>query len=375
MKNRQRTQPAKVCHLTSVHPPFDVRIFHKEAKTLARAGYTVVLIAGDSPEGKTLEELKIISLPEPKNRFQRMTKTVYHLFRLALKEKADVYHFHDPELIPVGLMFKVLGKKVIYDVHEDVFENILVKKWTGSTAIRKIISVLFRGLEKFGCVFFDRVITVTSAIAEKFPARKTIVLRNFPAVEMIDKSNFTEQVHKRKPAIIYTGGLSKNRGIGEIIQAMEFVGEKAELWILGKWESKEFRNHCESLKGWKYTKYLGIVPLDKVYEYMKVADVGISILYPIKNFITSLPIKAFEYMACSLPMVMSNFPYWQEIFGECALFVNPYDAEDIAGKILHLLDNSNEAKKLGDKGRELVEKEYNWELESKKLVQLYRGAV
>jgi glycosyltransferase involved in cell wall biosynthesis len=54
------------------------------------------------------------------------------------------------------------------------------------------------------------------------------------------------------------------------------------------------------------------------------------------------------------------------------LFVNPYDAEDIAEKILHLLDNSNEAKKLGDKGRELIEEEYNWEAEQGKLLDIYK---
>ncbi|GAH33102.1 unnamed protein product, partial [marine sediment metagenome] len=162
------------------------------------------------------------------------------------------------------------------------------------------------------------------------------------------------------------------RGIKEIIQAMEFVKDKAELWLLGRWENEEFKKECEGLAGWKYAKYSGFVPLREVYEYMKGADIGISILYPIKNYITSLPIKAFEYMACSLPMVMSNFPYWQETFGEFALFVNPYEPNDIADKILYLLDNPDKAKQLGDRGRDLAEEEYNWEAESKKLVELYK---
>ncbi|MBA7707074.1 hypothetical protein ES703_115939 [subsurface metagenome] len=114
--------------------------------------------------------------------------------------------------------------------------------------------------------------------------------------------------------------MSRIRGIKEIIKAMEFIGDKAELWLLGKWENKEFERKCEELKGWQYTKYLGLLPLSKVYRYTKAADVGISILYPTENYVTSLPIKAFEYMACNLPMVMSNFPYWRRIFEKCTLF-------------------------------------------------------
>ena len=100
-----------VCLLTSVHSAFDDRIFHKEAKTLAKRGYKVVLIAQHDKE-ETVAGVRIIPLPKPKNRFERMTKVTWRLFIFALKEKASVYHFHDPELILIGLTLKLLGKKV-----------------------------------------------------------------------------------------------------------------------------------------------------------------------------------------------------------------------------------------------------------------------
>jgi glycosyltransferase involved in cell wall biosynthesis len=371
--NNSAVKQIKICILSSAHTCSDIRVFHKEAKTLVRAGYTVVLIAGDSPEKKTLEGLKIISLPKPKNRFQRMTRTVCLLFKFALKEKADVYHFHDPELIPVGLMFKVLGKKVIYDAHEDVSKDILVKKWAGNITTRRIISILIRCLERFGCVFFDRIITVTPGIAEKFPARKTIVLRNFAVVEMIDKSNFAEQIHKRKPAIIYAGGLNENRGIKNIIRAMEIIKDKAELWLLGPWASEEFRLECESLPGWAYTRYFGVVTLEQMYNYMRQADIGIVAFLPRPYNVHCLPNKPFEYMACSLPVIMSSFESWQEVFDDCAVFCDSENPADIAEKINYVLSNPEKSKELANRGRERVFGEYNWENESKKLVQLYRG--
>jgi len=103
--------------LTTVHVPFDGRIFHKEAKSLARAGYDVVLIARHT-KAETIDGVRIVPVPEPRSRFRRMTSVTWKLYRQAVREDADVYHFHDPELMIVGLLLKVRGKKVVWDVHE-----------------------------------------------------------------------------------------------------------------------------------------------------------------------------------------------------------------------------------------------------------------
>jgi glycosyltransferase involved in cell wall biosynthesis len=360
----------KICVLTSVHPAFDGRIFHKEAKTLTKAGYHVVLIAQHSKE-EVVDGVKILPLPKPRNRFERMTKVVWKLFRLASKQKAAIYHFHDPELIPIGLALKLFGRKVIYDVHEDYSGQILNKEWVGNVYFRKSVAFITNIIERMGASLFDGIVTATPDIGEKFPESKTMVLRNLPILGLIDKVK-PINCKKDKPVIIYVGDLTKIRGVKKIIEAMEFVKDRAELWLLGKWETEEFEKVCRVLEGWRYTKYLGYIPYQKLYSFLKVANVGLVNFFPLPNQERAMPNKPFEYMACSLPMVMSNFPYWQEIFGECALFVNPYDAEDIAEKILHLLDNSNEAKKLGDKGRELIEEEYNWEAEQGKLLDIYK---
>ena len=152
---------------------------------------------------------------------------------------------------------------------------------------------------------------------------------------------------------------------------MELVREKANLWLIGRWVDEDFEKECRCLEGWKYTKYLGFVPLSEVYKYMKMADIGISILCPIKNYLTSLPVKAYEYMYCGLPAVMSNFPYWENFFGESAVFVDPYKPKEIADKILMLLENPDISKRLGDNGKKMVVEKYNWEKESERLIDLY----
>jgi len=360
---------SNICILTTVHPPFDVRIFYKEGKTLVRAGYDVTLIAQHN-RNKIVDGVKIIALSKPRTRFIRIFGLSWRVFRLALGQHADVYHFHDPELIPIGIVLRLLGKRVIYDVHEDVPKQILNKDWIGNIYIRKFVAFIINIIEQIGTFFFNRIVVATSDIARRFPKSKTVILRNFPILELIDNT-VPINYKKNKSVIIYAGGLTKIRGIKEIIQAMEYIGDRAELWLLGKWENEKFKKECENLIGWKYTKYLGLVPLEKVFQYMKIADIGISIFHPVKNYLTGLPVKAFEYMACSLSMVMSDFSYFQKYFRECAIFVSPYNSKDIAEKVLYILDNPDEAEELGKKGRKLIEEKYSWEAESKKLLRMY----
>ena len=361
---------AKVCILTTVHQPFDTRIFHKEAKTLVQAGYNVPLIAQYN-KNEIVDGIKIIALHKPKNRFMRIFGLTWRTLFLALRQRADIYHFHDPELIFIGVLLRLLGKKVIYDVHEDVPKQILNKEWIGNVSIRKIAAFVMNIIEQIGVSFFNRIMVATQDIAKKFPKNKTIILRNFPILQLIDNT-MPANCKKNKPVIIYAGGLTKVRGIKEIVQAMEYIGERAELWLLGKWESEEFRYECENLKGWNNTKYLGFISLNEVFQYMKIADIGLCLLHPIKNYITGLPVKAFEYMACSMPIIMSDFYYRQKIFGKCALFAKPYNPKDIADKILYLLDNPDIIKKMRKEGRKLVTDKYSWEMESKKLLDIYK---
>jgi len=361
----------KICILTTVHYVFDVRIFHKQARTLANEGYDVTLIA-QYRKDEIIDGIKIIELSRPKNRLHRMFWLTWKTLILSIRQNADVYHLHDPELIFIGVLLKFFGKKVIYDVHEDVPKQILNKEWIGNVSIRKIAAFIINIIEKLGAFLFNRIVVATPDIARKFPKNKTVILRNFPILQLIDNT-IPANCKKNKPVIIYAGGLTKVRGIKEIIQSVEYMDDKAELWLLGKWESEKFKKDCENLEGWKYTKYLGFKNLEKVYSFMKFSNIGIINFLPVENNLKAGPNKIYEYMACSLPIVMSNFPYWQKIFKGYAIFTNPYDPKDIAEKISYLLDNPKEAKKMGERGKKLVEEKYSWETESKKLLEMYNN--
>ena len=359
----------KVCILTTAHSPFDTRIFHKEAKTLVKAGYDVTLIVQHSRDEIT-DGVKIIALPKPMNRFTRIFGLSWRIFYLTLRQQSNIYHFHDPELIIMAIALKFFGKKVIYDVHEDVPKQILNKDWIGNICIRKYVAFTIDIIEQIGALLFSRIVVATPDIARRFPKNKTVILRNYPILELIDNAEPADNI-KNKPIIIYAGGLTRIRGIKEIIQAMEYIDDKAELWLFGKWESTKFKKDCENLKGWEYTKYLGFKSLEEVYGVMKSSVIGLVNFLPVENHLQAGPNKIYEYMACSLPIVMSNFPCWQEMFKKYVLFADPFAFKDISEKILYLLNNPKEAKKMGNKGRKLVKEKCSWEAESRKLLEMY----
>lgn len=361
----------KVCVLTTAHDALDIRIFYKECKSLAQAGYRVYLIAGCEKD-ESDSGISIVALhPGGGRAYRFLVKGWAALFK-AIKLNADVYHFHDPDLVPAGLLLKLLGKKVIYDVHEDVPKDILTKEWIGSIHVRRMVSRLLRRFLKFSSLFFDRIIAATPGIATGFPQNKTIVLRNVPFYSFMDNIK-PEAAVKSKPSVIYAGGLTVIRGIREIIQAAGLLDGSVELWLLGWWEDSDYERECKSLGGWEHVKYFGVRSLEETYAMMKRADIGIINFLPVPNSVESLPNKAFEYMTCRLPVIMSEFEYWKKLFGACAVFVDPFDPANIAEKIKSLAENPELGMELALKGRRLIENEYSWESESKKLTRLYRN--
>lgn len=364
----------KVCILTSVHQVFDVRIFHKEAKSLAKAGYDVTLIAQHSKD-EVVDEVKIIAVPESCNRFYRALITDIRILISAFKQKADIYHFHDPELIPVGVVLKLLGKKVIYDVHEDLPEQIMSKYYILHWQ-RKPLAALVRLFEKTISNMFDCVVTATDSIKEKFKEHISVItIGNFPIID-IDKT-YDGKIDREKNSslIVYVGGLTKVRGISQVVYALEYLPKEVELMLIGEFSPKPYEDEIRHLKGFEKVRYLGSVDFEEVNGYLSIAGIGIICFMAEKNHINSRPTKLFEYMEAGLPVVASNFALWRGIIDKssCGICVDPNNPEEISDAIKYLIDNPVKAKEMGENGRRAVLEKYNWDKESKKLLAVYKA--
>jgi glycosyltransferase involved in cell wall biosynthesis len=357
--------------LSSVHFALDVRIFYKQARSLADAGYKVTLIARyDKNEIK--DKVNIIGLPMPKNRFQRMIEQTFRIFRLALNQNAVVYHFHDPELIPIGLILKFLGKKVIYDVHEDYQASIYTKDWLPSL-IRTTVSNLFDWLEKKSSQKFNYIITATDHISKRFGNIKNIVLHNYPIIEN-GNSEFGCQKSKGEYTIIYAGGLARIRGIREIAESIGHINDRfhVKLKLLGKFNDRDFETQIRSLAEFDKIE-LSYVPYTEVFSHLSSAHVGLAMFHPVPNHIDSMPNKLFEYMSAGLPIIASDFPLWKQIVegNKCGITVDPMNPKAIAEAIEYLLERPELMNEMGENGRKAVLEKYSWQKESEKLIKIY----
>jgi glycosyltransferase involved in cell wall biosynthesis len=365
----------RVCHLTSVHAVTDARIFLKECASLVKADYDVSLVVP-----LTISEekngIKIVGVPSSNtSRFFRLTTTMSRVCIAALRTKADIFHFHDPELIGVGLLLRFVGKKVIYDVHEDYPLEIRNRYWL-PRRLQKPTSCILKFIENFSARCFDGIVAATPEIAKKFlPLNpRTVVIRNFPLLdEFLPENGILWE--NRRDAVISIGSIDISLGIKEIVEATGIVRRKknAQLILAGKFAPESLQGDMQSLPGWKNVDYRGFLSREEVKKLLNQAKAGLVIRRPEVHYLVSYPTKLFEYMSSGLPVIAADFPLWRKIVegAGCGLLVNPLDPKSIADAIIYILEHPEEAKKMGDKGREAVEQYYNWVNEEKKLLRMY----
>lgn len=364
----------RVAMMSSVHAPDDIRIARKEGRSLAEAGCDVFFVVPERNESGSIKPVNGIYLRRPANRKVRMTRTAFEVFWQACKSKAQICHFHDPELLPYGVLLKIAGRTVIYDVHEDLPRQILSKHWI-TPGIRTVVSKAVAIVEKSCTVFFDAIIAATPAIAEHFPPSKTVLVQNFPLCGELFSTDFPEY-RSRENSFAYVGGISAIRGAKEMIAAFGEVNPKwrAVLEVAGKFDPPHLEDRLKSLAGWRSVIHRGWLSRDETAALLGRSRAGLVLFHPEPNHVSAQPNKLFEYMSAGIPVIASNFPLWKRLIeGErCGLCVNPLNPKEIAAAIEFVLENPEEAEEMGKRGKQAVEKVYNWEMESRKLLQLYK---
>jgi glycosyltransferase involved in cell wall biosynthesis len=369
----QSPKTPRICVMTSVHPAFDVRIFHKECKSFARAGYRVTLIACHDHD-EVVDGVEIKAIPESKARFVRMTRTIWTIYREAVRQDARLYHFHDPELIPIGLLLRLHHKTVVYDVHEDLRADLAFKHYI-PRFIRTPLAWAVDLFEKSASRCFSAVVPATRGIEKRFLHlnSRAVVIKNFPKLEEFDHSH-QDWTH-RNQSVAFVGGISLDRGIKEMVQAMALLPDnlQATLELAGKFVPETLRQEVSKIKGWNRVQYRGMLGRAQVAGLLQNVRAGLVTLRPTPGFVESAPTKMFEYMNAGIPVIASDFPAFREIVAEtkCGLLVNPLDPRAIAAAIEYVLTHPAEAEEMGRRGREVVQIHYNWANEERKLLALY----
>lgn len=361
----------KVCHMTSAHGVEDVRIFHKECISLAKAGYEVYLV--ECGESYDKNGVHIIGVGEiPKNRLKRMTQGARTVYRKALELDCDIYHFHDPELLPYGIKLKRHGKKVIFDSHENVTATILEKKYIPSF-LRPIIAHTYERYQKQQLERLNAVITVSPHIFEKIKPINfnTVMVTNYPILTQYNQNRCVSSNR-----ICFVGGVTSQWSHEIIVKALSNCNVEVYYDVYGK-SDKHYVDKLYELDENNRFNYKGVISHDDVMHTYQNYACGIAICKYNANMggrKGSLGnTKLFEYMMAGLPVICTDFDTWKDIveIENCGICVNPNDSDGIKRAIEYIISNPEIARDMGERGRLAVESKYSWEIQAQKLIGLY----
>lgn len=359
-------------HISSVHTPFDTRIFERECRALATAGYEVLyLVQHDRKESRG--GVQVIPLPRARGRRQRQREVLPRVLPVALEHNAGVYHLHDPELLPIAARLKRLGRRVIYDAHEDLGRQMLGRV-SIPAPLRQPVSWFVSRMERHYTRPLDALFAAHPAVAERLWPEKCTLLMNFPYPDELTLDEPTP-LAERPACVVYAGGISALRGVIEMVDAMALLpsGLSARLTLAGPVIPESYLAALQARPGWSQVDYLGNVERAKLRQVYGRARAGLVCFLPVAHHMTSFPNKIFEYLSVGLPVIASDLPHWRALLGEkgCVLFVDPTDPASIAGAIEYVLRHPDEATRMGQRGVAAIEECFNWEAESRKLLTVY----
>lgn len=305
------------------------------------------------------------------------------VFPVLIKTKADAYHCSGFDALLIAAPIKILtGKKLVYDCFEHYpyqFTAPALHKTVGQSIIWNFIMGLEHALAKIS----DHILVVPSydnILLDRFKRYKknsTSVIWNLPPINLLDKKEQIDRTGKDK-TVLYVGGISEDKGAFKLLEATSRVVTEfpdAKVLMIGPTNIlKKLFEYSKGLGIEKKVEVLKPVPYFDVWRVYGCADVSVILYQPtFWTYRTMASEKLFESMLFSLPIVVSNFPGLREIVKTCnsGILVDPTDSEEISKEITRLLKDSFLSKRLGKNGRDAVLRTYNWELEERKLINVY----
>lgn len=371
----------KVCMLTTVHPPFDTRIFHKEAKSLAKVHDVTVIAPDEERIGKEINGVRIITVKKPKSKLLHPI-TMWRVFKEGFKQDCEVYHCHEPGSLFVAVILRFIKrKKLIYDAHEH-YASLIASNKIFPKIIRGIIESVCFKVELTLSTFADYIIVVRKDLETTFE----IVNKNIETIYVCpDLSFFPLKKVNRKEIVVYEGAVDiEKRGLKIFLASLAIVSAKIKHMkyiVVGKIPEDDLAfcmNYLDKNNMQGHFEYTGWVGYDSVFEYLCQAKTGVILLQPVYyNNIMGIPNKLFDYMAAGIPVIASNFPNISKIVREadCGVLIDPTDPEEIADAIVYLMEHPEEAKRRGENGRRAVEERYNWKKMEERLLRVYERLI
>ena len=367
------TSRQRVVHVTTVHQPFDPRIFYKQLVSLHDAGFDTHLIAPHE-QTEQVQGISLHALPRPNTRGHRLSLQP-QVFRTARRLDAALYQVHDPELLPLACLLQATtSARIVYDMHENYRSK-------GS-----VLGRFLRALERWAFRWLDHVLLAEESyrsIVDGHAVPHTYIANYFRPIGD-ERPLDTVEISETPTRLLYTGTLSASRGLRTMVEVaaqIRHADRPETLDLVGVCHHKDQRDWAEAQiraddlggvierVGWDTYVPPSVMPL-----HYRRADVGLALCEPHPNHMRSLLTKFYEYLHYGLPIICSDFPLWRrfvETHG-CGAVVPPGNP----GAVLHVLDewqaHPGRYRQCAENARAAAP-QYRWEIMGERLVDRYRA--
>jgi glycosyltransferase involved in cell wall biosynthesis len=363
-----------VALVSTGHTALDHRLFDKEGRALARAGFHVRIVAAH-PLPETREGIDLVPLPRGRTRLERFLRSPWRALRELRRHPAGIVHLHDLELLQICPVLKALGQPVvIYEAHED-FANLLRRRTWIPALLRPIVGVAAAGAEAVLARAADAVVAPTRGLADRFANETRLAAYNLPTRDFLERAEQGARPASERPYdIIHLGVLSQAR--------LEFLGTTLELLLARRPRTSVRVVGVTPAQAAHLTARLGPaldvhgpVPYDMVPALVRDCRVGINV-HPVVHLHlqVAVPVKVLEYMACGCGVVSSWLPELDALLGETArdmTVLQGVGPERYAEALAEWLDDPVRLDMCSARLRAAVEDRYLWESQASKLLDLY----
>jgi glycosyltransferase involved in cell wall biosynthesis len=369
----------KVCHFSSVHTTTDTRVFARECVSLAKH-FQVTLIAIGNNSGMH-QGVNVVAIPKPKSRVIRLLFTTLQVFFSALKVNATVYHIHDAEMIPFALVFRLLGKKVIYDVHENTYHDIRIKTWIPKP-LKFALGNGYRLLEWLTAKTMHTILVIAKpAFAAQFITNKYTIIQNFADTHFLKQYRVKSRMALEDNNLFYIGTLYDTYyNIDKIIEAIYLLKQQG---LIVKCKIAGYYGTMLASRAHKLPyfadvqaqlEFTGYISQEKGYILSQQCKVGLCLKDQPEDILVSHERKFFEYMAIGLPILCCDSGIYKDIvnnqhLGVCA---DLQDAKAIAQALWELFTQVD-LDLMQQNNVRASENYYNWQQEENRLIQLYQS--
>jgi glycosyltransferase involved in cell wall biosynthesis len=367
----------QVVQMTSVHNRRDIRVFHKMSLSIVSHDLSVELIVADGEGNEHISGVSIHDVGKKEgNRIFRVIKAMFRVYRKAISLNADLYQFHDPELIPVGILLKLTGNKVIFDMHEHTAMQILIKEWVNPLWLRGFISKSFYLFQSITIRFFDAVLVPQQCMVDEFKKinSNTLLIANFPSEIPATPECDIRKFDINNIRLLYSGSVSEARGIFNMLDLLSELDERFSLTIAGGIGPEllaEISLHSE----WKRVNHLGYVSQGELNKVYANHDIGLIMFNNVGQYYMAYALKLFEYMRSGMLVVMPDFGDWVGFNEKYNVGLNIKTNDKYSTSLALKKITSDFIDAHSKHNVDLVSSEFTWDNQKSKLVNEYRRVI